>query len=167
MSLKKTFSSDKTKCTVTFSINAAAAAGAEKAFLVGEFNDWSETATPMKKGADGSFSVKKQFEVNKEYQFRYLLDGKTWINDWKADKYIRSELVNDDNSVVSTYVAAESKPVSKAAKAPAKKSAAKAEKALAKKAAPKTAAKKAEAATSATKKAPAKKPAAKKTTTKK
>ena len=119
MSLKKTFSSDKTKCTVTFSINAAAAAGAEKAFLVGEFNDWSETATPMKKGADGSFSVKKQFEVNKEYQFRYLLDGKTWINDWKADKYIRSELVNDDNSVVSTYVPADSKPAAK--KATAKK----------------------------------------------
>ena len=148
MSLKKTFSSDKTKCTVTFSINAAAAAGAEKAFLVGEFNDWSESATPMKKGADGSFSVKKQFEVNKEYQFRYLLDGKTWINDWKADKYIRSELVNDDNSVVSTYVPADSKPA-------------------AKKAAPKSAAKKAETATPATKKAPAKKASAKKTTTKK
>ena len=144
MSLKKTFSSDKTKCTVTFSINAAAAAGAEKAFLVGEFNDWSETATPMKKGADGSFSVKKQFEVNKEYQFRYLLDGKTWINDWKADKYIRAELVNDDNSVVSTYVPADSKPVAK-----------------------KTAAKKAESAAPATKKAPAKKAPAKKTTTKK
>ena len=144
MSLKKTFSSDKTKCTVTFSINAAAAAGAEKAFLVGEFNDWSETATPMKKGADGSFSVKKQFEVNKEYQFRYLLDGKTWINDWKADKYIRAELVNDDNSVVSTYVPADSKPAAK-----------------------KTAAKKAESAAPATKKAPAKKAPAKKTTTKK
>ena len=139
MSLKKTFSSDKTKCTVTFSINAAAAAGAEKAFLVGEFNDWSESATPMKKGADGSFSVKKQFEVNKEYQFRYLLDGKTWINDWKADKYIRSELVNDDNSVVSTYIPADSKP----------------------------AAKKAESAAPATKKAPTKKASAKKTTTKK
>jgi len=156
MSLKKTFSSDKTKCTVTFSINAAAAAGAEKAFLVGEFNDWSETATPMKKGADGSFSVKKQFEVNKEYQFRYLLDGKTWINDWKADKYIRAELVNDDNSVVSTYVPAEAKTAAKSAKAPAKKAATKAEKAPAKK-----------ADTAATKKAPAKKPAAKKTTTKK
>ena len=139
MSLKKTFSSDKTKCTVTFSINAAAAACAEKAFLVGEFNDWSESATPMKKGADGSFSVKKQFEVNKEYQFRYLLDGKNWINDWKADKYIRAELVNDDNSVVSTYVPADSKP----------------------------AAKKAESAAPATKKAPAKKAPAKKTTTKK
>ncbi len=158
MSLKKTFSSDKTKCTVTFSINAAAAAGAEKAFLVGEFNDWSETATPMKKGADGSFSLKKQFEVNKEYQFRYLLDGKTWINDWKADKYIRSELVNDDNSVVSTYVPADSKPAAK--KATAKKAPTKSEKAPAKKAAPKPAA-------PATKKAPAKKAPAKKTTTKK
>ena len=167
MSLKKTFSSDKTKCTVTFSINAAAAAGAEKAFLVGEFNDWSETATPMKKGADGSFSVKKQFEVNKEYQFRYLLDGKTWINDWKADKYIRSELVNDDNSVVSTYAEAESKPAAKSVKATAKKAPAKAaeKKAPAKKAAAKAPAKKAEPA--ATKKAPAKKAPAKKTTAKK
>ena len=154
MSLKKTFSSDKTKCTVTFSINAAAAAGAEKAFLVGEFNDWSETATPMKKGADGSFSVKKQFEVNKEYQFRYLLDGKTWINDWKADKYIRAELVNDDNSVVSTYVPAEAKTATKAEKAPTKK------------AAPKSTAKKADVAAPATKKAPAKKAPAKKTTKK-
>ena len=141
MSLKKTFSTDKTKCSVTFSINATAAAGAEKAYLVGEFNDWSETATPMKKGADGSFSVKKQFDVNKEYQFRYLLDGKNWINDWKADKYIRSELVNDDNSVVSTYIdEAEKKPAKKAAaKAPAK---------------------------AAEKKAPAKKAPAKKTTKK-
>ena len=146
MSLKKSFSTDKTKCTVTFSINATAAAGAEKAFLVGEFNDWSETATPMKKSADGSFSVKKQFEINKEYQFRYLLDGKTWINDWKADKYIRSELVNDDNSVVSTFV-------DTAAKAPAKKAPAKAAtKAPAKKEATKPAAKK-----PAAKKAPAKK----------
>ena len=149
MSLKKTFSTDKTKCSVTFSINATAAAGAEKAYLVGEFNDWSETATPMKKGADGSFSVKKQFDVNKEYQFRYLLDGKTWINDWKADKYIRSELVNDDNSVVSTYIdEAEKKPAKKAAaKAPAKKAEAKP--------AAKTPAKKAET------KAPAKKTAKK------
>lgn len=160
MSLKKTFSADKTKCSVTFNINATAAAGAEKAYLVGEFNDWSETATPMKKNADGSFSVKKQFEVNKEYQFRYLLDGKTWINDWKADKYIRSELVNDDNSVVSTYI--DEAPKASAKKAPAKK-------APAKKATPKASTKapaKKEAAKPAAKKTAAKAPA-KKATTKK
>ena len=159
MSLKKTFSTDKTKCSVTFNINATAAAGAEKAYLVGEFNDWSETATPMKKGADGSFSVKKQFDVNKEYQFRYLLDGKTWINDWKADKYIRSELVNDDNSVVSTYI--DEAPKAPAKKAPAKKAPAKAAtKAAAKAPAKKEAAKPAAKKTAT--KAPAKKTAAKK-----
>ena len=121
MSLKKTFSSDGKKCTVVFNVNVNAAAGAEKVYLVGEFNSWNETSIPMKKDPDGSFSVKKQLETNKEYQFRYLLDGKTWINDWKADKYVRSELANDDNSVVDTTVP----KAAKAAKKPAPKTAAK------------------------------------------
>lgn len=122
MSLKKTFSADGKKCTVVFTVNPNAAAGATKIYLVGEFNSWNETATPMKKGPDGSFSVKKQLDTNKEYQFRYCIDGNVWINDWKADKYIRSELANDDNSVVDTTVP----KAEKAAKKPAKKPAAKA-----------------------------------------
>ncbi|MCR4733925.1 MAG: isoamylase early set domain-containing protein [Treponema sp.] len=122
MSLKKTFSSDGKKCTVVFNVNVNAAAGAEKVYLVGEFNSWDETSIPMKKDPDGSFSVKKQLETNKEFQFRYLLDGKTWINDWKADKYVRSELANDDNSVVDTTVP----KAPKTSKKPAPKSAAKA-----------------------------------------
>ena len=129
MSLKKTFSSDGKKCTVVFTVNPQAAAGAEKVYLVGEFNSWDETSIPMKKGPDGSFSVKKQLETNKEFQFRYCLDGKTWINDWKADKYVRSELANDDNSVVDTTV-----PKATKAKKPAPKTAAKS---TAKKPAPK------------------------------
>jgi len=122
MSLKKTFSSDGKKCTVEFSVNPNAAAGAEKVYLVGEFNSWDETSLPMKKNPDGSFSLKKQLETNKKYQFRYVLDlnGKTWINDWKADEYVRSELANDDNSVVDTTVVKTEK-----AKKPAPKSAAK------------------------------------------
>lgn len=104
MSLKKSFSSDGKKCTVVFTINPQATNNAEKAFLVGDFNSWNETASPMKKNPDGSFTLKKQLPTNKEFQFRYLLDGKTWINDWKADKYIRSEFANDDNCVVETYL---------------------------------------------------------------
>ena len=121
MSLKKTYSADGKKCTVVFSVNVNAAAGAEKIYLVGDFNSWDETSIPMKKGPDGSFSVKKQLDTNKEYQFRYLLDGKAWINDWKADKYVRSEFANDDNSCVDTSVP----KAPKAAKKPAPKSAAK------------------------------------------
>lgn len=118
MSLKKTYSSDGKKCTVVFTVNAEAAAGASKVYLVGEFNSWDPTATPMKKDPAGSFSVKKQLETNKEFQFRYCLDGNIWINDWKADKYVRSELANDDNSVVDTSVPkaakVSKKPTSKA-----------------------------------------------------
>ena len=102
MSLKKSFSADGKTCTATFNVNPTAAAGATKITLVGEFNGWDKEAAPMKKAADGSFSVKEKLEVNKQYQFRYLIDGKTWINDWKADTYVRSELANDDNSVVDT-----------------------------------------------------------------
>ena len=121
MSLKKSFSADGKKCSVEFTVNVNAAAGAEKVYLVGEFNSWDQTSLPMKKNPDGSFSLKKQLATNAKYQFRYLLDGHTWINDWKADEYIRSELANDDNSVVDTTVPKAEKP----AKKPAPKSAVK------------------------------------------
>ena len=47
-------------------------------------------------------SVKIELDVNQEYQFRYLLDGYKWENDWKADKYIPAPYSNADNSVVVT-----------------------------------------------------------------
>ena len=68
MSLKKTFSSDGKKCTVVFTVNPEAAAGATKVFLAGDFNSWDATSIPMKKDPNGSFSVKKQLETNKQYQ---------------------------------------------------------------------------------------------------
>ena len=80
----------------------------KKVYLVGEFNSWDETSLPMKKNPDGSFSLKKMLDTNASYQFRYCLDGNRWINDWKADRYVRSELANDDNSVVD--IAANVKP---------------------------------------------------------
>lgn len=121
MSLKKTFSADGKTCTVVFNVNPTAASNAQKVYLVGEFNSWDTTANPMKKGPDGSFSIKKQLETNKQYQFRYCLDGNSWINDWKADGYVRSELANDDNSVVDTTVP----KAAKTSKKPAPKSATK------------------------------------------
>ena len=102
MSLKKSFSKDKTTCTVTFTVSAEAAQGATTVNIAGDFNSWSSTDTPLKQGKDGSFSVKIPLEVGKEYQFRYLLDGYKWENDWEADKYIPAPYSNADNSVVVT-----------------------------------------------------------------
>ena len=102
MGLKKSFSKDKTKCTVTFTVSAEAAQGAKTINIAGDFNSWSSTDTPMKKGKDGSFSAKIELVAGKEYQFRYLLDNSKWENDWNADKYIPAPYSNADNSVVVT-----------------------------------------------------------------
>ncbi|MCI1209570.1 MAG: isoamylase early set domain-containing protein [Treponema sp.] len=102
MALKKTFSKDKEKCTVTFTVTAEAAQGANTINIAGDFNSWSSTDTPLTKKKDGSFSVKLVLDAGKEYQFRYLLDGHKWENDWKADKYIPAPYSNADNSVVVT-----------------------------------------------------------------
>lgn len=102
MALKKSFSKDKKKCTVTFTVSKEAAQGASSINIAGDFNSWSSTDTPLVKAADGSFSVKIELDADREYQFRYLLDGTRWENDWKADKYIPAPYSNADNSVVVT-----------------------------------------------------------------
>lgn len=103
MSLKKTFSKDKKSCTVTFTVAKEEAAGAQTINLAGDFNSWSSTDTPMTKKSDGSFSVKLTLDADREYQFRYLLDGSKWENDWAADKYVPAPYSNADNSVVVTH----------------------------------------------------------------
>lgn len=98
--LKKTYSKDKKICNVTFKVSAEAAKGVKEVTIAGDFNSWSSTETPLKKGKDGSFSVKLPLEAGKDYQFRYLLDGRHWENDWAADKYVPAPFSQTDNSVV-------------------------------------------------------------------
>lgn len=100
MALKKSFSKDKKTCDVTFVVSAEAAQGAKTITLAGDWNSWSSTETKLAQKKDGSFSVKVTLETGKEYQFRYLLDGSRWENDWEADKYIPAPFSNTDNSVV-------------------------------------------------------------------
>ncbi len=86
-------------CRVTFSLPEQP--GVKTAHLVGEFNTWDKSATPMKRKGDGSYSVALNLEAGKEYRFRYLLDGTRWENDAHADRYVPNEFGSED-SVVST-----------------------------------------------------------------
>lgn len=86
---------------VEFTLPDAIAAEAESAFLVGDFNDWDEQATPMTKFKNGKFKVTLSLESNRDYQFRYLVDGSQWHNDWEADRYMANPF-SGDNSIVST-----------------------------------------------------------------
>jgi 1,4-alpha-glucan branching enzyme len=100
MSLKKTYAKDKASCKVTFELPDAAAEGAQAVFLVGDFNNWSETSTPMKKNKDDVWTIVMNLQSGREYYFRYLIDGDRWENDWNADKYVKSPYSDAENSVV-------------------------------------------------------------------
>lgn len=100
MALYKKYLKTQKACEVTFELSAEAAKNAKEVWLAGDFNSWSSIDTPMKKQKDGSFQVKIKLETGKEYQFRYLLDGKQWENDWAADKYVPAPFSCTDNSVV-------------------------------------------------------------------
>lgn len=90
----------KTKCKVTFTLADEVAANAKDVYLVGEFNDWDESATPMEKKGK-TYQTVVDLPLAGEYQFRYLVDGQ-WHNDWHADRYTANPF-SGDNSVVSTH----------------------------------------------------------------
>ena len=100
MSLKKQYLKSKPQCKVTFRLPKAAAPNAKTVHIVGEFNSWSTIKTPMKRLKSGEFTVVVPLEPGREYQFRYLIDQTLWENDWEADRYVKSDYGDCDNSVV-------------------------------------------------------------------
>lgn len=101
MAIKKKFLKSKPICKVTFKLEKKAVNGGKKVNLVGDFNDWKKNDIKMKKLKDGSFTTTVDLETEKDYAFRYLIDGKTWENDWAADSYVPNGIGTEENSVVS------------------------------------------------------------------
>ena len=97
--LKKQYSKDKKTCKVTFSVPAEV--NAQTVHLCGDFTKWEKAPKQMKRYADGSFKVSVELKPGKRYQFRYLLDGQRWENDWQADEYVPNQFGSED-SVLKT-----------------------------------------------------------------
>ncbi len=100
MSLKKQYLKTRPVCKVTFRLAKEAAPDAETVHIAGEFNKWNTREIPMKKLKNGEFTVTIDLPVDREYQFRYFVNQKVWINDWEADKYVPSGVSRSENSVV-------------------------------------------------------------------
>lgn len=98
--IKKQFLKSKPVCKATFTLPTEAAPEAKKVAIIGDFNQWDVNGgVEMKKQKNGIFKAVVELETGKEYQFRYLIDGETWENDWAADKYVASPF-GGENSVV-------------------------------------------------------------------
>ena len=100
MSITKKYLSTKKVCKVTFALPSGLAETASKANLVGEFNNWDTEGLPMKK-KNGSFTLTIELQLNKKYQFRYLVDGKNWETDWDVDEIAPIPFSDELNSVVN------------------------------------------------------------------
>jgi len=95
----KQYLKSKPVCKVTFRLPCNGALEAEMVTVVGEFNNWDEQATPMKRQKNGDFTVTVELETGREYRFRYYLDGKKWENDWCADRYEQNPFGGHDSVV--------------------------------------------------------------------
>ncbi|MCB1184683.1 isoamylase early set domain-containing protein [bacterium] len=100
MSLQKRPLKSRPETKVTFRLPAEAAPAGAAVFLVGDFNDWDEKATPMERLKSGEWKVTLDLPAENSYEFRYLINGRVWENDWEADAYRPAGLGHEDNSVV-------------------------------------------------------------------
>ena len=93
---------DRDVVEVTFRLPAVC--GAERACVVGEFNDWSTEAHPMRREGD-EFLLRIPLKAGATYRFRYLVDGSRWQNDWAAHAYVPNEFGGDDSLLDLTSAA--------------------------------------------------------------
>jgi 1,4-alpha-glucan branching enzyme len=83
---------------VTFELSSTL--WAERVNLVGEFNDWDTTATPMTRNrSDANWKATVELKTGQSYGFRYLVDGKEWLNDWHADDHVENPYGSYDSVV--------------------------------------------------------------------
>lgn len=101
MALTKQFLKSKPVCKVTFELPVESVNNANEVAVVGGFNNWDASATILKKQKNGVFKTTLELPVGESFEFRYLVDGITWLNDEAADSYVPSGVSADENSVIA------------------------------------------------------------------
>lgn len=90
------------KKNISFTLPAEALQGANKAVVLGDFNNWEPTKEfELKKQKDGSFKTTVSLDEGKTYQYRFLLDDNRWVNDYHAQEYVPSNGYGIDNCLIS------------------------------------------------------------------
>lgn len=98
--ISKRYTKTGKKCRVTFRLQPDEATEAGRVQLLGDFNGWNPEATPLELRKNGSFSATASLESGRNYRFRYLVDGRRWITDERADALVPNRF-GDLDSVVA------------------------------------------------------------------
>ncbi|WRT65933.1 uncharacterized protein IL334_002884 [Kwoniella shivajii] len=62
-------------------------AGAQSVHIAGNFNEWSATATPLKKQPDGSFTAQVPLPWGEKQAFKYVVDGEWKVREDEAKEW--------------------------------------------------------------------------------
>jgi len=84
---------------VTFVLPKEAVENAETVAVLGDFNNW-QNGVVLAKQKDGSFKTAVELEKGRSYEYRFLINGEKWENDWSAEAYAPTPFGNF-NSVVT------------------------------------------------------------------
>ena len=75
---------------VRFAVAPAATGPARRVSLVGDFNGWDPSATPMRQGPDGRWTASIPLGLG-SYAYAFVVDDTLWIADPNAPRAPRSE----------------------------------------------------------------------------
>lgn len=94
--VQKTYYKTKDYCKVKFSyVNTAA----ETIEILGLNSDW-QSSVIMSKKKDGSFTADINLPKETTHEFKYLVDGKEWVNEAEADAEV-ANIYGGTNSVIT------------------------------------------------------------------
>lgn len=96
----KQYHDNGNRCKVTFRLLREAARNTRHVRIVGDFNNWDASQSPMTRLGNGDFVITIDLPSRKEYRYRYLIDGSRWENDWYADKFVLNEFGSKDSVVI-------------------------------------------------------------------
>ena len=88
--------------TVLVTLQLPTSIWAETVHLVGDFNGWNRASHPLTRSKDDdTWQITLELKKGQTFQFRYLINGTHWQNDWNADRYVPNPF-GGDNSVLET-----------------------------------------------------------------
>jgi hypothetical protein len=76
---------------------------ADRIFVSGTFNNWSESALPMRQDRDGIWRARLELPLGQRHEFRYVIDGR-WQTDYHADGFTENDFGSHNSIVDLTLV---------------------------------------------------------------
>jgi hypothetical protein len=78
---------------------------ADRIFVSGSFNDWSQTQMPMLQDRDGVWRAVIELPAGQAHEFRYFIDGR-WQTDYHADGFTDNNFGSHNSVIDLTLVMA-------------------------------------------------------------